>query len=272
MPRYWGTSVTVDGVQYKSIQAASLAHGLNPVNVRARLYAGWSAKEAFEKVPRRIPNKRHRGIEGVVYVITNSKTKKKYIGVTTVPLTERWTKHVRAAKEDGTTLLARAIRNYGAASFKIRAIAKGTLDELPVLERSYVSRMNTRHPNGYNMNQAGHTISGVGLGVAVRYSGKRWNSYAEMCRHYGMRKSDLCRRLKRGESISRALQHRKRGPKTAITFKGSTYPTLVDAAIALGVNPNTAYRRRLAGWPLHLVFSKQTFTKATVPQNLGKYR
>jgi group I intron endonuclease len=58
-----------------------------------------------------------------VYLITNTMNGKQYVGITTRKVKFRWYEHVRDAKwHRRPTLLAKAIRKYGADAFTIQAL------------------------------------------------------------------------------------------------------------------------------------------------------
>ncbi len=68
----------------------------------------------------------------MIYLITNTINGKRYIGKTTQPLDKRWYQHCKNAEYGGDTYLYKAIRKYGAASFRCEYLADG-LDEEEIL-------------------------------------------------------------------------------------------------------------------------------------------
>ena len=82
-----------------------------------------------------------------VYIIFSKRTKKKYVGCTKRRLKQRWREHKRA-----NSLLGQRMRHLGLKSFKIRVLAKlQDTKNMYRLERYYINKLNTKHPNGYNM-------------------------------------------------------------------------------------------------------------------------
>jgi predicted GIY-YIG superfamily endonuclease len=58
----------------------------------------------------------------IVYLITNAKNQKRYVGITTKALMQRWYEHCWLAASGGTQALYKAIRKHGAGSFLIEKI------------------------------------------------------------------------------------------------------------------------------------------------------
>lgn len=59
----------------------------------------------------------------ICYLVTNRLNGKRYIGATKYNAAHRWKGHVKGAREDSKSLLARAIRKYGVEAFDIETIA-----------------------------------------------------------------------------------------------------------------------------------------------------
>ena len=101
---------------------------------------------------------------GVVYCITNAANGKRYVGLTTRTINERWSSHVCAAKKDrekSCRLIARAIRKYGKDAFTITEIDSAeSVDELRRKECEWIERLGTVSPGGYNLTGGaeGHVV------------------------------------------------------------------------------------------------------------------
>ena len=100
-------------------------------------------------------------MSGVIYQITCNSTKLKYIGQATnfkykndkpynYGATGRWNDHVSTSKTRDTPL-CNVIKQYGKKDFTIEVIEEAPLDSLDEREAYWMSKLNTIHPNGYNI-------------------------------------------------------------------------------------------------------------------------
>lgn len=114
---------------------------------------GLTPEEAFEK----IPNPGYA--KGIIYLITNTKDDKKYIGLTVQTLKRRWKYHVEQANNNhikSKESLHNSIREYGKDVFHIQQIDTGiTKKDLEKKERKWIKQLNTLIPNGYNISTGG---------------------------------------------------------------------------------------------------------------------
>jgi group I intron endonuclease len=95
----------------------------------------------------------------IIYKITNQFYGKSYIGMTQVPIAQRWRRHISDARYGSRFLFHKAIRKYGPDAFKISKIAYGSSrEELARLETRYIKELNTKVPNGYNLADGGEGI------------------------------------------------------------------------------------------------------------------
>ena len=104
-----------------------------------------------------------RNIKGLIYLATNKKNDKKYVGLTLRPLKRCIQSHVAAAlKGKGYEhTLQEAIRKFGIESITYEVIAKTTsLEELGEKEKFYNEKNKTLSPFGYNMNRGGSLSEG----------------------------------------------------------------------------------------------------------------
>lgn len=93
---------------------------------------------------------------GKIYLITNIKNGKQYVGQTQRSIEERWSEHVRKAKNHDNHHIGNAILKYGSKDFKIEEIGEASSQEkLDLLEIKTISRLNTMRPNGYNLTEGG---------------------------------------------------------------------------------------------------------------------
>lgn len=90
---------------------------------------------------------------GCVYCIENALNGKRYIGITTRTIKERFAEHCKAK-----SYIGKAIRKYGVENFKLYELAvANSREELCDLEVYYIEKYNT-FKNGYNQ-----TIGGDGV-------------------------------------------------------------------------------------------------------------
>ncbi len=94
----------------------------------------------------------------VVYRVTNQVNGKVYIGRTALTASDRWHRHVSAARlGKGCRLLGAAIRKYGIKTFVVESIYEAkTSDELSKMETFFIilHQSNLRE-NGYNLTLGG---------------------------------------------------------------------------------------------------------------------
>src|SRR5437660_8846822 len=98
-----------------------------------------------------------------LYLIRNAVNGKGYVGITTNAMSVRWLQHLQAAgSRQKQTLLARAIRKYGADVFTMTLLGQAenwTL--LQAMERAAIQEYGTFRPHGYNMTLGGDGAFGL---------------------------------------------------------------------------------------------------------------
>jgi group I intron endonuclease len=94
---------------------------------------------------------------GYIYKITNTITKKCYIGVTTKENpNDRWMGHKQAIKSGrGCPLLRNAFTKYGETAFKFEVLIICFDEDLYSYEKQYIKKYNSLTPNGYNAHEGG---------------------------------------------------------------------------------------------------------------------
>jgi group I intron endonuclease len=91
-----------------------------------------------------------------IYLITNLKNNKQYVGITKFSLEERFSQHIKRG-----FILTEAIRKYGKDLFSIELIEEvETAERAYELEIFYIEKYNTKSPNGYNLTDGGDGIFG----------------------------------------------------------------------------------------------------------------
>lgn len=100
---------------------------------------------------------------GVIYVITNKKNGKKYVGLDRTDFQRRWKDHLRHACSDAVQLIDRKIAEYGAENFTYEEIFRAVeLEELKESEKEHIRKLGTfvEYGNGYNRTLGGDGCEG----------------------------------------------------------------------------------------------------------------
>lgn len=97
-----------------------------------------------------------------VYLLTCIPTGSRYVGITLLPLPQRWRQHVSLAMRNGRTgALQKAILDHGEAAFDMKAMRSVVgLDAACNAEREEIARLGTLWPDGMNMNEGGGVRAG----------------------------------------------------------------------------------------------------------------
>lgn len=163
----------------------------------------------------------------MIYMLTNTKNGKRYIGKTSQALEKRWYQHCKNAEHGQDTYLYRAIRKYGKESFSVEKLCDG-LDEDEIL-------MIEEHSPEYNMTKGGD--GGDTSSSEAYQSGMARRDYRG-CNNpnYGKRGKDSPNYGKRhsAESIQKMKDSYRGKPKKPVEVDGIKYDSVVGAARALG--------------------------------------
>lgn len=91
-----------------------------------------------------------------IYRYTNRRNGKRYVGQTASTPEQRWNEHLRDARKGRGTLLAKAIRKYGADAF-VREVIDVVTSQAGAdrAETVWIERYDCRAPNGYNLASGG---------------------------------------------------------------------------------------------------------------------
>jgi len=93
---------------------------------------------------------------GFIYKITNTVSKKCYIGETIQDPEKRWKDHKNAIKRDGgCRALKNAIKKYGINNFKFEVLIICFDEDRLEYEKEYIKKYNSLFPNGYNILEGG---------------------------------------------------------------------------------------------------------------------
>jgi group I intron endonuclease len=100
---------------------------------------------------------------GYIYKITNTVTKKCYIGETNQhDYNRRWSKHINSVKyKEGCPLLKASMKKHGIDNFKFEILIICFDDDLEKYEREYIKKYDSQSPNGYNILSGGQLGNGM---------------------------------------------------------------------------------------------------------------
>lgn len=92
-----------------------------------------------------------------VYKLTNKVTGQSYIGATTRPVNDRFSRHCYSAKKlNKTSLITLAIAQYGRGNFLVETLHEAKdKAEMLALEEKEIKKHRTLAPKGYNICYAG---------------------------------------------------------------------------------------------------------------------
>ncbi len=159
--------ISIHEVEYPNLEAAVRA--LDPVASSATIArwieAGISPEDAFAK----IPNPGYAN--GIIYLIEHIASGMKYVGLTIVPIEERWRRHIEQAfmnRIKTRQSLHAAIRKHGPDSFTIRQIDQGvSKSDLEGKERYWIEKLCTLAPHGFNISAGGGSGGAHGRAVVI---------------------------------------------------------------------------------------------------------
>ena len=152
--------ILIFGVVYPNIKEAirslkKLGYKVNASvrTITRRLKYGFSSEEAFSH----IPNPGYK--DGLIYLISQVDSEKKYVGLTIQTIEKRWSQHIDDSlyyyiKSEES--LHAAIREFGQESFNIKIIDRGkTKIDLEEKEKKWIKDLGTLVPNGFNISKGG---------------------------------------------------------------------------------------------------------------------
>ncbi|WP_271619938.1 GIY-YIG nuclease family protein [Bradyrhizobium sp. CCBAU 51745] len=199
-------------------------------------------------------------MDGKVYLITNNRNSKVYVGITRRTPDYRMSMHVRAAEagKGSAASLQQAIRDFGASAFAIQLLATAkTVKKLASLEVHYIGIHGSLAPNGYNLNRGGAFQEGPQLRIV---EGEEYWSLAELADAYDILPVTLHKRMQSGRwTIEQAVgiappPNRERGGKE-VTIGGTLFPSLLAACKHFSVDKRIVDMRiNRMGWSLDEAF------------------
>jgi hypothetical protein len=201
----------------------------------------------------------------IIYLATNTVNGMQYVGATTRDtLAPRIREHIKYAERKTRTSgsFANAIRKYGRKNISFEVLERvSDLKFLGACEKKWISKLNTMHPNGYNIKTGGmpKEMPSVSRNKSYIVEGVKYESLMSLADAYNMCHHKLRHRLLRSPlkwSVEQALglsTPPKNDPvkhSKSIEVQGKTFRSQAAAARYYGV-PVKAFRlRMLKGWPL----------------------
>lgn len=203
----WGASrlfpVFDDGVLHPTVHAFVRSHGRpgDLAMIAARLDKGLTPAAALA-----LPRIRSARPRGCVYLVTQISTGLEYVGLTVLPLMQRWRFHVYAARHTKRrSPLHEAIRYSGEADFRVEILEDGIEDKdlLAERERVLIAERCSQAPQGLNAN-AGGSLGG-GLGKPCVFNGVEYASRSErdfvLADRHGLPPHVVARRIMGGKTL-----------------------------------------------------------------------
>jgi hypothetical protein len=247
--------ITVNNINFPSINRACKFYGLYVNTAIKRLKVGWSPEETFEIIPR----KYNSACEGKIYKIKNNINNKIYIGITINTLKQRFSTHKRDARRGKNTKLCKAIRKYGESKFTIKLLKEvENRKDLRNQEIKYILKYNSIE-NGYNGVSGGCGL-GDRFGIAINYKGKTYNSITSLANYLKIDRYTLSARLERGMILDLPVKSKK---KYNLKYKGKSYKSPASLARYLGINERTLHGRLSKGLPLDAPVQKRSKNQFT---------
>ena len=184
--------IVLEGITYNSLKEACKAYGTTYYAVIRKLEQGKSYDQAFG-----IESSDPVKCNGKLYIISNSKNNKIYVGITTQTLKARFYGHVYSAnKRKSKTKLAKAMRKIGIKHFKIKILRKASnKKDLRDLEIRYIKKYNSIK-EGYNTVNSGCCL-GEKIGRIVEYDGKIFTSVKQLASYLDLSYAATRGRLRR---------------------------------------------------------------------------
>lgn len=195
-----------------------------------------------------------------IYLITNTRDGKHYVGITEQPLRARWKQHLMSAHREGGYLLHEAMRADGIEAFCFQYIAAArNRHDLNLAEMQLVEQYNSCDA-GYNQTRGGS--AGPSVGTTVTVGGQEFISISAAGRHFGVSETTALQRLNRyGWTLDQAFGlvpgPKRKGRGKAITVGGESFASLLDACARFEVNESSIRSRLGIGWTLEQAFGLQ---------------
>lgn len=290
-----GIKVTCNGTVYQSIWALADAYKVNRIRTRKRIERGWTPEQAVDLAP---SPPRFRNQDGSardhawtgkivttkgetvpvsaigkysVYLISDKKKKREYVGITTGNLKSRLRGHWNMVGKGRHSKLYNAMRKAKAEGRKkdfqiklIRDDAKN-FEELQLQEQDEINKRNTIK-KGFN------TAAGGSLGTPhpIKVAGETFVSQTAAAEYYGVEPHNFNQRItKLGWTPEQAAGlDDSKVYGTAIEVNGVSYSSISSACSHLKKNYKTIMARiHNHGWSIDQAFDLVPRPKPKKPSN-----
>ena len=195
---------------------------------------------------------------GDIYVITNRINGKQYVGQcvkfsisgSKTGIRKRWQTHIRNARnrKDSCRALEGAIRKYGAENFTIGSIHECEIRELNEREKSYIDKLGTLRPHGYNLMNGGGNGRRFCAETLELFSKARKGKKHRPETKKKIRESRLGKKAsdKTRIAIGKASKYRNMDPERIRKIKNALSPLgLQDLPMYIGFTIDKRYKRNV---------------------------
>jgi hypothetical protein len=285
-----GNRIVCENKTYPSIDEFADAHGVNRVRTRKRLLGGWTPEEAvgLDPSPPRFRNQdgsvrdhawtqkavtKHgetvpvsRSGKYTLYLLTDTKTGKEYVGVTTgdikTMLRGHWNLVTKGRQSKLYNRMRKALEEGRRDDFVIKTLRTGarSFEELQEQEYQEIKRRNTIKA-GFNTAEGGS----LGTPKPIVVDGKEFISQLAAAEYYGVDPYNFNQRITTlGWTPEQAAGlDPEKSYGIDIDLGGQRYPSLSQACAALGKNYKKVYARlKVYGWTLEQAFDLKPAPKS----------
>lgn len=290
-----GKTVDCENKTYPSIDEFADAYAVNRVRTRKRLLGGWTPEEAVGLVP---PPPRFRNQDGSVrdhawtakavtkhgetvpvsrsgkytlYLLTDRKTGKEYVGVTTGDIKTRLRGHWNLVNKGRQSKLynrmRKALEEGRRDDFVIETLRDDarSFEELQEQEYQEIKRRNTIE-DGYNTAEGGS----LGTPKPIIVDGQEFISHLAAAEYYGVDPHNFNQRINKlgwtPEQAAELDQEKTYG--IDVEVDGKQYSSISQACTALGKNYKRVHTRlNKYGWTIEQAFDLQPAPKPKKSSN-----
>lgn len=181
--------------------------------IKHRLKRGWDIDDALSR-----PAIERDCGWSVIYTITQLSSGRQYVGVTVRGQRSRWREHLKCAFETGgSTPLCQAMRETGAADFRMEVIEEGAMSgvELGERERTWIEMLNTMMPFGFNSAPGGGIgrVEGMPITIDDITYPSREAAARTISQNTGLAKHVVLRRIVEGKPLPEKARQQSKHPE-----------------------------------------------------------